>query len=190
MTSSPREHALLLAGYVLTRPAKAPPGLSTVPPQIITLSDCIMDDLPRPEFWDWFQSRQEVEAAEGDREQTDLVAVAIAPLDAEVLMGEMGGPEMPYFDLLRKSTIASGEPIGYEVVGAEATLDFHSWHCHGYADEVARDIGIRVNDLGLLATYEDAVSVLDWMLARPIDEAPAPVPWTVVALLRPSQIAA
>lgn len=188
MTGSPQE-PLLLAGYVLTRLAKTPPGLSTVPRQIITVSDCIMDDLPRPELWDWFQSRQEVDACEGDRDNTELVEVALSPIDARTLIAEMGGPAMPYFDLLRTSIVASGDLIGFEVVGVEATLDLHSWHCHGYADEVVRDLGIRVNDLGLLATYEDAVGVLDWMLARPADEAPAPVPWTVVALLRTSQIA-
>lgn len=91
---------------------------------------------------------------------------------------------MPYFQLLHSATPAEGEVLGYEIVGAEATLDFHSWHCHGYADEVADDLGIRVNDLGLLASYDPARAVRDWMLARTMDQAPSPVPWVVVGLLR------
>lgn len=94
---------------------------------------------------------------------------------------------MPYFHLLRTGAPAEGDLLGYEVVGAEYTLDFHSWHCHGYADEVADDLGIRVNGVGLLASYVDARAVRDWMLARPVAEAPSPVPWVVVSLHRPTQ---
>jgi len=42
-------------------------------------------------------------------------------------------------------------------------------------------LGIRVNRRGLIPTLEEARRVLGWMLERPIDEAPEPVPWTVVA---------
>lgn len=74
--------------------------------------------------------------------------------------------------------------LWFEVVGAEYVLTFHSWHCHGYADEVAVERGIRTTRDGLLATFEDAAAVRSWMLSRPSEQAPAPVPWCVVALAR------
>lgn len=181
-----RAEELLLAGYVLTRPGSAP-EMSSVPSRIVTISDCITDDLPRPEFWDWFQSTQDVVAARrGLESSTDLVAVALPEAEADALMHGLGGRDMPYFDLLRTGTPAEGELLGYEVVGAEHSLDFHSWHCHSYADQVRTECDIQVNGLGLLATFEEAASVRDWMLARRSREAPSPVPWVVVGLLRPT----
>ncbi len=183
----PLQPQMLMAGYVWTRPAAPPPGLTSVPALILTISDCIMDDLPRPEFWDWFLNFDEAVASRhGDAGEMQLVEVAMTESDGEELIDALDGGEMPYFELLRSRVPAHGELLGYEVVGAEYNLDFHSWHCHGYANEVRDDLGIQVNELGLLVSYEDAVSVLEWMLDRPDDEAPEPVPWVVVGLLRPA----
>lgn len=188
----PLSPPMLLVGYVWTRPAAPPPGLASVPASILTISDCIMDDLPRPEFWDWFLSVEDAVAARrpNDSGEMQVVAVAMTETDADRLVDELDGGEMPYVELLNSRVPARGELLGYEVVGAEDTLDFHSWHCHGYADEVSHDLDIQVNEHGLLASYEDAVSVLDWMLARPADQAPAPVPWAVVGLLRTASLSA
>jgi hypothetical protein len=172
---------LLIAGYVIVRLAASPPSQS-LPSSVLTISDCIMDDLPRPEFWDWFQSPATALAAQRQQSATRLITVAMREDDARPLVAEMGGPEQPYFELLRRRVPTRGEVLGFEVVGAEETLDFHSWHCHGYADDVKEALGIQVNDVGLLDTYEDAAAVLRWMLALSSDEAPAPVPWVVVAL--------
>jgi hypothetical protein len=95
-----------------------------------------------------------------------------------------GGPDQPYLALVNRHQSLTASVLGYEIVGAELTLDFHSWHCHGYADEARDQLGIRVNDLGLLSSWEDATRVLDWMLDLPADQAPAPVDWWVVALAR------
>ena len=174
---------LILAGYVLTVPSDAPPGLSSVPTSIVTVSDCIMKTLPRPEFWDWFEDLDQAKRAQATQApEAQMTAVALRPADAATLMDEMGGAGQPYFALLRQSVRFNGTVLGYEVVGAEQTLDFHSWHCHGYADDASVALGIQVNDIGLLPTYSTAAAVLKWMLDRPESEAPEPVPWVVVAL--------
>lgn len=157
--------------------------MASVPRSLITISDCLMDELPRPEYWDWFQVRADAERAQEDVPTSVVVSVALEPQDASELIDHMGGPEQPWFVLLRRKVAAAGRLLGYEIVGAEQTLDFHSWHCHGYADELLAARGIRVNDVGLFATMTDARDALQWMLALPADEAPAPVPWFVVAIL-------
>lgn len=178
---------LVLAGYVLTVPADAPPAMATVPQSILTISDCIMRDTPRPEFWDWFQTFDEAALARAQlAPDTDVTPVALRPDDAGTLFDEMGGSNLEYFETLRKSIPFTEEVLGYEVVGAEYTFDFHSWHCHGYADRVSEMLGIRVNDLGLLSTYSSAAAVLTWMLDRPLSEAPEDVTWLVVALGAPA----
>jgi hypothetical protein len=182
------QEELLVAGYVLVIPAARPPDQERVlPAQLLTISDCLMADLPRPEFWDWFV---DLEVAEQERAarapKSEIVAVAMDPGDARAFMREQGGPEQPYFELLRtgQRVPASATVLGYEVVGAEWTLDFHSWHCHSYALDVARELGVRVNRYGLIDTYENAVRVLDWMMNLPPEEQPEPVEWTVVGLTR------
>jgi hypothetical protein len=154
---------------------------------MLTVSDCIQPDLPRPKPWlgDWFQDHHEaVSASESVRPRPLLVTVAMHPEDARLFIAECHEEPSTWFDLLRR-----GEPLasdaavlGFEVVGAEMTLDFHSWHCHGYADEVRTALGIAVNGLGLLQSLGEARQVRDWMLRRPPEQAPAPVPWTVIAL--------
>lgn len=172
----------IVAGYVLVRRASPPPGMSSVPESIITISDCIMDDLPRPEFWDWFQDAEEAARAESVTPDCAIVAVALEPSEAMDLIQEAGGADRPWFALLRANLPATGTLLGYELVGAEDTLDFHSWHCHGYADDLLAAEGIHVNDSGLISTLSEARRALQWMVSLPEDEEPEPVPWFVVAL--------
>lgn len=180
---------LIVAGWVLVRAAPTPKVLGqTLPAQLITISDCIQDDLPRPEPWlgDWFQDAHEARhaAAEAAGEPPMVVTVAMHPHDAAAFIVQGDSDRSPWFDLLRQhSRLPPDTPIlGYEVVGAEETLDFHSWHCHGFADEVRAALGVVTNDNGLIPSLAEARSVLTWMLERPDSEAPEPVPWTVVAL--------
>jgi hypothetical protein len=175
-------HSSIVAGYVLVRPATAPPGWSSVPGSLITISDCIMDDLPRPEYWDWFQNPADAARAQSVTPDTTVVSVALEADDAAHLIDEMGGPGQPWFALLERNVGATGTLLGYELVGAEPSLDLHTWHCYDYADALLASRGIRVNDLGLLSTLADAQAALRWMTSLPDREAPAPVPWFVVAL--------
>ena len=157
--------------------------MATVPKSIVTISDCIMKTLPRPEYWDWFEDFDEAKRARSTQApEAQITAVALRPADAVDLMDEMGGADQPFFAGLTQSVPFNGVVLGYEVIGAEFTLDFHSWHCHGYADDVSEALGIHVNGVGLLPTYSDAAAVLNWMLDRPDSEGPEPVPWVVVAL--------
>jgi len=66
------------------------------------------------------------------------ITVAMTPGDAAELMAQLDTEPSPWFDLLRQRVALGEEPdvLGFEVVGAEEGLGFHSWHCHGYADDV------------------------------------------------------
>jgi hypothetical protein len=171
---------------MVVRQVEAPHVLGwTLPDRIVTISDCIADDLPRPEFWDWFQDRGEaVRRRDAEAPDAQVVAVALTPMDADDLMSSHGGPDQPWFEVLRqrRHLAIDATVLGFEVVGAESTLDFHSWHCHGYVSEASAALGISTNDVGLLSTEADARLVLDWMLNLPNEKAPEPVDWTIVAL--------
>lgn len=60
--------------------------------------------------------------------------------------------------------------------------DFHSWHCHAYADEVRADLGVRLTHQGLIPDLTSGRGVLAWMSARPPAQAPKEVPWTIACL--------
>ncbi|NTW40219.1 MAG: hypothetical protein HGA44_10095 [Cellulomonadaceae bacterium] len=184
MSTHPR---LVLAGWVLVAPTSGARALgSSLPASILTISDCIQETFPRPPSWDWFTDLAEAQRARrGHETAARLVSVAMSPEDADEFI-EQGAVDQPpeALALLRRHLpLGDGTiPLGYEIVGAEHGLDFHSWHCHGYADEVHARLGISTNGYGLVPTHENAKAVLRWMLARPAREAPAPVPWCVVAL--------
>ena len=179
---------LLVCGWVLTQEVTTPEAVgASLPSRLLTISDCIQPDLPRPDPWmgDWFLDRPLADRAAGGVDPPPrVVTVAIHPAEATRFVDECAREPSPWFDILRR-----GQPLdptagilGFEVVGAEETLDFHSCHCHGYADDVEETLGITVNDVGLLPSLEEARTVLEWMLSRPPAGAPKPVPWTVVAL--------
>ncbi|QYJ02870.1 hypothetical protein KUV85_11045 [Nocardioides panacisoli] len=172
----------ITGGYVLVRAAAPPPGNRSVPAEIITISDCIQDKLPRPDHWDWFQDLAEAHHAQSMCADAQLVAVGLKPDEASRLIENMGGPEQPWFALLGRKEPAAGTLLGYELLGAEDSLDFHSWHCHSYADDLASATGISLNGFGLFSNMADARAALEWMTSLPSEEAPAPVPWCVAAL--------
>lgn len=178
----------IVAGYVLAVPTPRPPGHEDVlPPLFLTISSDIQEDLPQPEFWDWFVDRADAEQARRTQApEVQIVTVSMTAGDADQLMDAEGGADQPWFDLLRRGlrTPEDIEQLGFEIVGVEPTLSFHSWHCYGCAPDARRDLGTRLNALGLIATYEEAAGVLRWMLARPPQHAVPPIPWIVVALGR------
>lgn len=176
---------LIVAGYVLAVPTDAPLGDEALPAKILTISHCIMEDLPRPEYWDWFLDLDQAKKQRAvSAVSCEILKVAIRRSDVLAFVEANGGTDQPYFSLLNRDQVLDGEILGYEIVGADWTLDFHSWHCHAYAGEARASLGVRVNELGLLSSYSDAIKVLGWMLDLPASEAPAPVHWSVVALAR------
>lgn len=180
---------LILAGYMLVVPTPRPPGHEQVlPEKFLTISDCLMDDLPRPEFWDWYVDRDEAEHVRlSDAPHAETMAVAMNPDEARTFMEGQGGVDQPYFELLKmgRELPERSHVLGYEPVGAEETLDFHSWHCHGYAPEARSELDLRLNEQGMIGTYDEATRVLGWMLGQPPENQPAPVDWVVIALARP-----
>jgi hypothetical protein len=179
------EDELRLAGFVPTRLVKALPLL---PAPFQTISTCLLDDdLPRPEFVDWFTSRAE---AERRPFAGDLIAVGLTDADADRLIAESeydeGCVEAAYSLLRRALPMPVATTfLGFEVVGLNDLLSFHSWHCYSYAPAVARELGIQVNPIGLLSSYAEARRVLEWMAALPMQQAPVgDEPWTIVALAR------
>lgn len=175
---------LILAGYVVVGRTARPPRLEPLlPDPYVTVSHCLADDLHVPEFSGWFQDLTEAEAARIESPSSDLLAVGLTPHDADTFMADMSD-EDHHFGLLRqeREMPTEAEALGFEIVGAEYALTFHSWHCHGLASEAAATVGIRLNRYGLLADHADAIRVLDWMRALPSAESPAPVPWTAVAI--------
>jgi hypothetical protein len=134
---------LIVGGWVLARAVPTPPWLHDLQlPELLTLSDCIQDDLPRPEPWfgDWFhdvgQAREAARRTPGP--EPIVVTVAMLPEMAEAFVAEWESEPSPWFDLLHQGLPLPPEAkvVGFEVVGAEAPLDFHSWHCHRYAADV------------------------------------------------------
>jgi hypothetical protein len=178
---------LIVAGWVLvTATPRAPVLGSSLPNEFLTISDCIQEELPRPLGWDWFLDVIEAEQARRETApHARPITIAMAATDAAAFIEQF--PEewqVGSFDLLRQHVPleAGASVLGFEVVGAEYPLGFHSWHCHGYADDVADALGIRTNAHGLLASSGEAHAVLDWMLSRPPHQAPKEVPWGVIAL--------
>jgi hypothetical protein len=158
-----------------------------LPETFLTISDCLMSDLPQPEFSDWYVDRQEAERARvAGAAHAETVTVAMTVEDAVDFMQMQGGADQPYFDLLRRRSGLPAEAtiLGYELVGAEMSLDFHSWHCHGYAAAAFEELRVGLNEFGLIDTYEQATRVLTWMLGQPPENQPAPVEWRVVAPAR------
>jgi hypothetical protein len=179
------DEQLVVAGWVLVVPTPTPHALGkSLPSTIITTSQCIMEDLPRPEFWDWYQDLAEAERDCEVASQARVITVAMHPDDATAFMTAHSGEPAPHFEMLRRHQplSSSARVLGYEVVGAQGLMELHSWHCHGYADDVAKSLGILVNDDGLLSTRDQALAVLRWMSALPADQTPASADWTVIAL--------
>lgn len=176
---------LVLGGFVIVVPARQPSGDGAgVPERILTLSHCVMD-APGHDFYGWFTDAEEAESRRREEPFARTVVVAAPRAEVETLLRECGGPSMPYFDLLRRSErLPLGAALlGYEVVGVEEPLSFHSWHCYGFPADVRDALGVHVNAHGLVDDLTDALRVRDWMLARPPDEQAPDIPWVVVALV-------
>jgi hypothetical protein len=87
--------------------------------------------------------------------------------------------------LRRRQPLApGGVELGYEILGEELGGDFHSWHCNHLEPVVHDELGIEVNEHGLIDNPEAARRAAEY-IGRP--EVPAePVtwrPWLLVAYL-------
>ncbi|GAA0353386.1 conserved protein of unknown function [Micropruina glycogenica] len=176
---------LVWVGWTLIRPVVSPVELGTsLPALLTTISQCIQDDLPRPEWADWTIDRAVLEGARrGAAPDSTVMAVALPSFEVDALLSQLRIPRDSSLDLMRRREAAHGEPVGFEVVGIESDLALHSWHCHGYADQALAELSLTLNERGLLANAEDAQAVRDWMLQLPSDQTPKEIPWTFIALI-------
>ncbi len=191
---------IVLGGYVLSvpTPRKHWQDDDFVPDTFLTISRCLLKGLPHPEFWDWYTDRS---AAEADRTRSapsaSLLAVGLVNSDVQLFKddhspssGALPGPDRDTEFPTSLDLLCTGRPlprdaelIGFDVVGVDYGISlFHSWLCHSYEAEVWKDLRIRLDPTGLLVSYEDAARVLAWIESRPTEQAPEPVPWTVVAI--------
>ncbi len=177
-----------LAGYALTAStARGRWQSRSLPDPYLTISSCLQEHVPEPDFIDWYTNRQEAEAVRARwRSPLDLIAVGLTEAEEAELRSDVEiGTEFVYSLLSQRRPVPNPSTLlGYEIVGAEATLQFHSWHCHDYLDQAHRELGIRINQLGLFDDHRDAERVRDWMLSQPVEKSPKPVPWVVVSLNR------
>ncbi|WP_109506089.1 hypothetical protein [Nocardioides speluncae] len=168
--------AFHLAGYIGASPTPRPDFLSrSVPDPLLTVSGCLADGLILPEYG-WYDGPADVP---GD----DIVALGLAPKDAAELLAEFADELDPTELLARQQALPTGSKrLGFEVIGVETWGDVHSWHCHNYLPMVDSVLDVRVNELGLIPSYDMANRLLEWMLELPPEEEPEPVHWTIVAL--------
>jgi hypothetical protein len=67
-----------------------------LPETFLTISGCLMSDLIRPEFWEWYVDRQEAEHARMSRApHAEILTVAMSLEDSLDFMREQGGAEQP-----------------------------------------------------------------------------------------------
>ncbi|GAB2664853.1 hypothetical protein [Kribbella swartbergensis] len=177
---------VILGGYVIAAPTTL--GPRDLPSPLRTISHCLLDDLPRPAYAGWFTDRAEAEKALAARHApADVLAVGLEEHLADALRAEYADDESAYFFRLldlRLPLPTDAVFLGHEIVGCETDFTFHSWHCHGYADQVRRELGVVVDHVRLLADFADALRVLDYLRTRPADDAPYEIPWTVATLAR------
>ncbi|MGW6196291.1 hypothetical protein ACWF0M_09095 [Kribbella sp. NPDC055110] len=168
---------LIVGGYVVAAPTTiGPPEL---PRPLRTISTCLLETFSRPIEGDWYVERTEAERAVSG--STEVITVAF---DDELAAGFRSEFEETddFFSLLDEGRPLDVPVLGYEVVGLERSLTFHSWHCHGFAGQVHHELGIGIDESGLLGSPEDGRQVLEYLRTRPAWDAPYQIPWTVVAL--------
>ncbi|EHR63200.1 hypothetical protein [Saccharomonospora cyanea] len=184
---------LILAGYLAAPRARHADWQSDlVPERFISVSECLTGVEHGPQFWAWHTDREAATRFHGA-----LLAIGLTGRDATDLtddlrrefvhdVGTSNRNEPEYLDLLTRATHVPHDGLlrGFEVIGIEWGLsNVHSWFCHSYEPDVAAELAIQPNHWGLLDTYGEASTVLDWILDRPTDEAPEPAHWTVAALI-------
>ena len=171
-----------------------------MPASFLTITACLLEDLPRPEFWGWYTERSEAQADPDRRAPSaELLAVGLIRGDVQRFMDDHSpspGPARYDNEYTGVPTpldlLSTGQPLpqdaeilGFDVVGVDHGIAlFHSWLCHSYEASVWKDLRIRLDPRGLLDTYENAARVLGWIESRPSEQAPEPVPWTVIAVAR------
>jgi hypothetical protein len=104
------------------------------------------------------------------KSEMDELIKNFAPQDKK--MGEIG---LRYN--LRKNEIDNdiGKLLGYDLIGIEFGGEFHSFHCHDLCGDLHRDLGIKINENGLIDSDEKWRELVDYMNDE--NKGFEPVPW-------------
>ncbi|HEU4328417.1 MAG TPA: hypothetical protein VFS21_35090 [Roseiflexaceae bacterium] len=88
-----------------------------------------------------------------------------------------GGVVSLYANLQRQEGLPpEARVLGFEILGREAGGSFHSFVCNGLEQEYLAQLGIQLNDHGLIDTLDDAVRASDF---TNLDSTGAePIGWT------------
>lgn len=183
---------LVLGGYLaVPRAVRADWQSDLVPEQTVTVSECLTHAEHGPPYSAWHTDPHEARRHEGQ-----LLAIGFTPGDAAELLAQMmfefeyGSKDKPIpvpdcLSLLAAHAAMprGAETRGFEVIGVEWALSsIHSWLCHSYERDAADELDVHLNQWGLLSSYDDASTVLEWMLALPSNRSPEPAYWTVAAI--------
>ncbi|WP_210485893.1 hypothetical protein [Rufibacter aurantiacus] len=72
----------------------------------------------------------------------------------------------------------SEKVIGYDLIGIEASGDFHTFHCHDIADDLVDKFGVQINQYGLIANDNNWEKLVEYMNAE--ENGFEPVLWFFV----------
>lgn len=76
---------LIIAGWVPVKKVTTSPSVGrAAPPELLTISECQLPELPQPEPWigGWFQARDQADLAAGVQHLPLVVTVAMRPHDS------------------------------------------------------------------------------------------------------------
>lgn len=180
MDDAPR----FLAGYIVVSPTLRPKGWdSAIPDPYITVSSCLADHLRIPKFSGWYQDFPQARRAHSENASSRILALSLDEETTQWLQAEFAD-EPHHFDLLRRRVPSptDADRLGHEIVGAEYGLALHSWLCYDYVPDLMEPTRVTLNTHGLIEDVSEAHRTLEWIRTRPSGDAPAPVPWFVVAL--------
>jgi hypothetical protein len=177
----------LLGGYLLAIPTETagwpdPP----VPGPFVTLGMCLKQEAPEPGFEAWWFDRDEAEAVRRSQASDALLlAVGFAAADVPGHLADADPYERAasYVLLRQHHPMPSGKVVGFEIVtGGDGGVE-HSWLCYGYPREAREELGIEVGDLGLLRSYDEARTTLQWMLAQVPEHQQPDDDWVIAVLV-------
>lgn len=169
-----RDEEYVAAGYVTGYRWKPPVQHTTMhlPAAVVSVSDCLTTFLPAdqdPLTAPWHASLHDAINAARQASATPEIAYVLAmgvPASAahelaaliNRWIGDYAHPIQ--LNLSQPSPTPAGKIQGFEVLGFEAGR-FHSWLCYDLYRQAFNELGILVNDRGLLATLLDARRVAD-----------------------------
>jgi hypothetical protein len=185
------DDGFILAGFVAAPrwlPPEAP-WTALLPPSVATVSDCLTDFVPAdddPLTAPWHLDLASAPAASRGT-GTHALSMNLAAPETEMFLETFGGWGAADFHplwrrLTHPVTAPTGVGLGFEVVGFESG-QLHSWLCNSLQRDAQDNLGVIINQLGLLDTLDQARAVaamanrdtsledVDWVAVRIIEHS-------------------